>query len=1095
MNHLTRLSFSASSLSDKNAPCVRAIADICVNLGISRRKARLARVIAFAVSLLSCVGTVSSWAYAQAPSMTVGTPTVDGNGVKYYPVTSVYQGSEQQIIRVLEPTNPAPGKPRRFLYVLPVDQGVQDLTSTWSDGLEELRLLDIPNRFNMTLIAPSFNYEPWYGDSVTDPTHRMESFIIVHLIPFGDTFAQGGVPQRYLIGFSKSGNGALDLILKHPRVFNAAAAWDSPAQLNDLSAFSALALNFGTQENFNLYYIPNLISSNATAFQQQNRLWVSGDQAAWTADMIALDSELSAASIPHTWVQGGVRVHSWNSGWLDGAVTNLDANATLTVPPGGTVAPGRSGGYPAGVLASGTSQTNISLTTDESATCRYATTAGVTFAAMTSTFSATGGTAQSTVVTGLADGGSYSYYVRCQDAAGNINPDDYAISFSVATSGGGGGGGTDPASSSFSGIEDPLTENGMWDEPGSWSSLKKNNGAYTTNTTSAARLATPVIAADQYVEITYDQDPGTASWPGVMTRVQGRTNGSGYLAIAYAGEVRLYRTDDTGSLNFSLLASAGAAVGTAPRRLRLESQGTTHRVYYNGVQMLSYTDSQYTTGQPAIADAIFGGPTIKILSFVGGSLAQKTSTTTAISSSSNPSIFGQSVTLTATVAAQGSGTPTGTVTFSNGTTTLGTSTLTGGTASLTISTLAAGTNSITATYSGDANFSGSSSSLNQTVSQASTTLAIGSSVNPSGVGQSVTLTATVAASNGSQVTGTITFQDGSTTLGTASISGNAASLTTSSLAAGTHSISSAYGGNSNFTGSNSNTVSQVVNKATTTTTLASSTNPSVSGTAVTFTAAVSSPAGAPTGSVQFLNGSTLLATVTIASGSAKYTTSTLAPGANSMTAVYLGDSRNNGSTSSTVNQFVIATTTTALTSSVNPSAYGQSITFTATVTSSIGAPPNGENVTFKQGSTVLGTGALSGGVATFSTSALTVGTKSVTAAYAGDTSFAASTSSAVSQVVNKASTTASLVSSLNPSVSGQNVTFTVTVAPQYSGTPTGSVVFKDGTTTLKTVSLSGGSASYSTTKLTRGSHTITVTYNGDTNFKTSSAAGLTQRVN
>ena len=105
----------------------------------------------------------------------------------------------------------------------------------------------------------------------------------------------------------------------------------------------------------------------------------------------------------------------------------------------------------------------------------------------------------------------------------------------------------------------------MWDTPGSWTSLKKNNGAYTTNTTSAARLVTPVIGADQYAEITYDQDPGAASWAGVMTRVQGPGNGSGYLAIAYAGEVRLYRTDDTGSLNFTLLASASASVGTAPR--------------------------------------------------------------------------------------------------------------------------------------------------------------------------------------------------------------------------------------------------------------------------------------------------------------------------------------------------------------------------------------------------------------------------------------------------------------------------------------------------------------------------------------------------
>ena len=63
----------------------------------------------------------------------------------------------------------------------------------------------------------------------------------------------------------------------------------------------------------------------------------------------------------------------------------------------------------------------------------------------------------------------------------------------------------------------------------------------------------------------------------MTTRVQGTGNGSGYLAIAYAGEVRLYRADDSGSLNFTLLASASAPIGVSPMRLRLESHGDDHR--------------------------------------------------------------------------------------------------------------------------------------------------------------------------------------------------------------------------------------------------------------------------------------------------------------------------------------------------------------------------------------------------------------------------------------------------------------------------------------------------------------------------------------
>jgi hypothetical protein len=237
---------------------------------------------------------------------------------------------------------------------------------------------------------------------------------------------------------------------------------------------------------------------------------------------------------------------------------------------------------------------------------------------MANTFSSTGSTAHSTLVSGLANGGSYSYYVRCQDSAGNVNPDDFAIAFTVGTASGSG----TPASSTFSGVENPLSENGMWGATGSWTSLQKNNGAYSTSLSGGARLVTPAVSADQYAEITYDQDPGSSSWPGVMTRVQGGANGSGYLAIAYAGQVRLYRTDDNGTLNFPLLASANVNVGTAPRLLRLESQGTTHRVYFNGVMMLSYIDTGnvYTTGQPGIAASFDGGTLVRILSFSGGAL-------------------------------------------------------------------------------------------------------------------------------------------------------------------------------------------------------------------------------------------------------------------------------------------------------------------------------------------------------------------------------------------------------------------------------------------------------------------------------------------
>ena len=96
--------------------------------------------------------------------------------------------------------------------------------------------------------------------------------------------------------------------------------------------------------------------------------------------------------------------------------------------------------------------------------------------------------------------------------------------------------------------------------------------------------------------------------------------------------------------------------------------------------------------------------------------------------------------------------------------------------------------------------------------------------------------------------------------------------------------------------------------------------------------------------------------------------------------------------------------------------------------------------------------------------------------------------------MNKATTTTTLASSLNPSNVGQSVTFTASVAPQFSGTVKGTVTFYDGATALKTVALSGGGAKFTTSTLTSGAHNIKATYNGNANFDGSSAS-LTQTVN
>lgn len=188
-----------------------------------------------------------------------------------------------------------------------------------------------------------------------------------------------------------------------------------------------------------------------------------------------------------------------------------------------------------------------------------------------------------------------------------------------------------------------------------------------------------------------------------------------------------------------------------------------------------------------------------------------------------------------------------------------------------------------------------------------------------------------------------------------------------------------------------------------------------------------------------------------------------------------------------------AATSVALVTSVNPSTVGQSVTFTATVT---GASPTG-TVQFKDGTANLGSPAtVTGGLATFSTTLLTQGTHPITAVYSGDVNNAGSTSPVVNQVVNApppGSTTTALISSLNPSVFGQSVTFTATVT---GSNPTGAIQFKDGAGNLgAAVTLVGNVATFTTATLVVGAHPITAVYSGDGNNATSTSSILNQVVN
>ncbi len=458
-------------------------------------------------------------------------------------------------------------------------------------------------------------------------------------------------------------------------------------------------------------------------------------------------------------------------------------------------------------------------------------------------------------------------------------------------------------------------------------------------------------------------------------------------------------------------------------------------------------------------------------------------TTTTLTASPNPSTVGQSVTFTATVASGSNPVTAGTVQFSDGATDLGAPVTVSadGTATLTTSALTAGTHTINADYSGTLTLGESADDITQVVNLVTSTTVLTSSPNPSLVGDSVTFTATVTSGGAPVTAGSVQFTDGSTNLGTpvTVAVGGTATLTTSALTAGSHRIHANYSGTATV-GESSDDVTQVVNLVTSTTVLTSSPNPSLVGDSVTFTATVTS-GGAPatTGDVRFSVDGTNVATVAVsATGQAQYTTDTLSAGTHRVVATYLGTAAI-ATSSDDLDQVVgQQASSTAVTSSPNPAAFGATVTFTATVTAG-GAPVTSGTVQFSVGGTPVGPAIAvqADGTATITQAGgLEPGTFTMTATFSG-TADVAGSSGSVDQVIEGRPTTTVVTGPANLDL-GTEATFTATVTSAGAPVTSGSVVFSvDGVAATGPIGVDGsGLATFTTSELVYGTHTVSAAY-------------------
>jgi len=464
-------------------------------------------------------------------------------------------------------------------------------------------------------------------------------------------------------------------------------------------------------------------------------------------------------------------------------------------------------------------------------------------------------------------------------------------------------------------------------------------------------------------------------------------------------------------------------------------------------------------------------------------------TVVTLSSSLNPSNLGAQVTFTATVTAPPGGgnvPPDGVVVFSDSSTALGSAVLgETGAASFATSTLANGPHSITATYLGDASnqIQGSNSTVLVQDVLVAGKVSLVSNPDPSNYGAPVTFIVAVAPTGIAPATGTVTILDGAQQIGSSTLVGSTGqtTFTTSTLAIGSHSITAAYRGDSTYGSSTSAAIAQAVNQAQTSTAVAAPVpNPGIASGPAAITAAVTVTAGvsAPAGTVAFTSGTATLGSATLGASGTATIHSAFPAGTYAIVATYSGDGNDSGSVSAPYSFSVqLATTAIAVTASPSPAVVESPVSFVAKVTGDGGTPTG--SVAFSADGAFMGSATLdSTGAATLSDAALAPGTHSIVATYAGDANNSPSASPAISLVVTTIPTATALGASSTSGGSAQ-VTLVAAVVGSSGPTPTGTVTFNDGATSIGSAALNSSGVATLIPNLAAGTYTIVAVYGGD----------------
>lgn len=237
-----------------------------------------------------------------------------GRGTWRHPVASPYQAGTHPLA-VLVPERLDRASRCRVLFLLPVEAGA---TRVFGDAMGVARELDLANRHGLIVVAPTFDVPPWYGNHATDPHQRQEDYLLKTVVPLIDRAypTLAGAEGRLLLGFSKSGWGAITLLLRHPDVFGRAASWDAPLMLSEMQfGIWQTAETFGTAENMARNLPSTLLRTHAGPFRQTVRLVLAGSRD-FGEHTTAAHELMVHLGIQHRYEPGLAAPHSWNAEWM-----------------------------------------------------------------------------------------------------------------------------------------------------------------------------------------------------------------------------------------------------------------------------------------------------------------------------------------------------------------------------------------------------------------------------------------------------------------------------------------------------------------------------------------------------------------------------------------------------------------------------------------------------------------------------------------------------------------------------------------------------------------------------------------------------------